>query len=925
MTGPLRERADALAMIAAETGRARTGRGRLVLLRGATGTGRTALLEAATHLAADDGMRVLRARCSPGGTRGPLTTVRKLLTDASGSARTVPRAVGPLPGAPAHAADAERFWEDLCGYAAAGPVLLAVDDVHLADDASRLWFAETARRIDDLPVLVVATERSQYDVEQRPAGLAHALPPDLVRAHTLAPLGQDAAGALVRDARPDATDEWVASVVRAGARNPLLLRALLEDLAGAPPYAVPESCAALYPGAYAAAVSWWLESAGADTTRLARTLAALEQPPAREGGAAGPGVGPDVLAGAARAEPPRTAGWLAAMTGLGLLVGGPGAARYPHPLLRDAVLADWPAARRQEAHRVAAETMLQRGERAEPVARQLLHADAVGDPWAPTVLGDAATAALGESRVDDAVGFLRRALREPLPDGHRQRLLTELGSLEYASAVAADGVPHLSEALGLPVTPHERAHTAIALGTALFGRGETGAGAEVLQSVTGQLTGHPEPARAARAAYILLSDQNLAMRREAYEWLADAAEHSPDAVGPAGRALLLRHAATAGACSARQATRRIRALLAEPADPLSEPFLLGTVAAVAQWTDELDEADRLVDRGLVGQRPSLLHPTHHSLHNTRIDIAAARGSYDRLLAVSRARPAALRRRGPANIDAHALVALVETGRAAEAERFAEGFDLHEAADSWELNRFLYARGLFRASRGDVTGALHDFLECGRRQATRAVISPVVTPWRTAAAECQLRLGQRHHAVALAEEELRLAGVWRTPRTMGRALRVLGLAVGGVRGRELLGEAVEVLRGSPAAAELGEALLARGRELIAADEPAQGRELLREAAARAGRLGAVRLRDRAERALGASGFHPATRTGALTAGEDRIARLAADGRTNAEMAEVLDVALRTVETHLTHTYRKLGIRRRTELGRALDALDSQTRE
>ncbi|MFJ6700297.1 AAA family ATPase [Streptomyces sp. NPDC091272] len=1001
MTGPLRERTDALAMLAAETGRTKSGRGRLVLLRGATGTGRTALLEAAAQYAAGQGLRVLRARCSPDGTSGPLATVRRLLASGTGRPREAhrpPAAQIPSPhgdsagvltcdqaSGPGRAVrpDAQLLWEELCGYAADGPLLLAVDDAHLADDESRAWLAETARRIDDLPVLVVATERSQFDVEQRPAGLAHALPPDLLRTHSLAPLSDAAATALVRDARPDADEQWTASVVRAGARNPLLLHALLEDLADVPPSAVPESCAALYPGTFRAAVSWWLESAGPDTARVARTLATLErapdgpQDPARPDARPqdptrpdawpqdptrpdarpqdptrpdalpqdpsrpdplGPDAepprarepsapGPEVLAGAARADASRTSGWLAAMTGLGLLVGaGPGRpARYPHPLLRDAVLSGWPVARRQEAHRAAAETMLQRGESAEPVARQLLHVDPAGAPWVPTVLRDAATAALGGGRADDAVRYLRRALREPLPDGHRQRVLTELGSLEYATAAAADGVPHLAEALHLPVAPQERAHTAIALGTALFGRGESGAGAEVLRSVAGQLAGHPEPARAARAAYVLLSDRNLTMRREAYEWLADTAEHSPETVGAAGRALLLRHAATAGACSARQATRRIRALLAEPADPLSEPFLFGTVAAVAQWADELDEADRLVDRGLVGLRPSLLHPTHHALHNTRIDIAAARGSYGRLLAVSRTRPAALRGRGPANIDAHALVALVETGRTQEAQHFAESFDLGGAADSWELNRFLYARGLHRAARGEHSAALHDFLECGRRQSTRGVVSPVVTPWRTAAAECQLRLGARHHAVALAEEELRLAGVWRTPRTTGRALRVLGLAVGGARGRELLGEAVDVLRGSPAHTELVEALLARGRELVAAGGAAEGDTLLREAAARAGRLGAVRLRLRAERALESAGYRPATRSGALTPGEERVARLAADGRTNAEIAGLLRVALRTVETHLTHTYRKLGIRRRTGLGKALDALDAQVRE
>jgi hypothetical protein len=46
--------------------------------------------------------------------------------------------------------------------------------------------------------------------------------------------------------------------------------------------------------------------------------------------------------------------------------------------------------------------------------------------------------------------------------------------------------------------------------------------------------------------------------------------------------------------------------------------------------------------------------------------------------------------GPTNVEAHVL-ALVETGRLDEAWRLADGFDLREAHDSWELNRFLYAR------------------------------------------------------------------------------------------------------------------------------------------------------------------------------------------------------------------------------------------
>lgn len=274
------------------------------------------------------------------------------------------------------------------------------------------------------------------------------------------------------------------------------------------------------------------------------------------------------------------------------------------------------------------------------------------------------------------------------------------------------------------------------------------------------------------------------------------------------------------------------------------------------------------------------------------------------------------------MHATTLIALVETGRTAEARRLADGFDLREAPDNWELNRFLYARGAQRAAAGDTAGALHDFLECGRRQSAREVVSPVVTPWRSAAAECRLALGSPQEALALAEEELRLARVWGTPRTVGRALRVLGTVTGGRRGLRLAEEAVALLADAPAATEgeLVAALLAQGRQLTAAGERVRARACLRTAAERAERLGAVRLRTLAEEALREGGARRAatarTGSGALTGSELRIARLAAGGRTNAEIAGLLHLARRTVETHLTSTYKKLGIRRRGELGQAL---------
>jgi DNA-binding CsgD family transcriptional regulator len=56
---------------------------------------------------------------------------------------------------------------------------------------------------------------------------------------------------------------------------------------------------------------------------------------------------------------------------------------------------------------------------------------------------------------------------------------------------------------------------------------------------------------------------------------------------------------------------------------------------------------------------------------------------------------------------------------------------------------------------------------------------------------------------------------------------------------------------------------------------------------------------------------------LTPGELRIARMAAEGRTNKDIAQALFVTLRTVETHLTHVYRKLDIESRAALSGALE--------
>ena len=87
-----------------------------------------------------------------------------------------------------------------------------------------------------------------------------------------------------------------------------------------------------------------------------------------------------------------------------------------------------------------------------------------------------------------------------------------------------------------------------------------------------------------------------------------------------------------------------------------------------------------------------------------------------------------------------------------------------------------------------------------------------------------------------------------------------------------------------------------------------------------KLDATRLRRQAEEELRATGARPRrlvlSGLDSLTASERRVARLAAEARTNREIAQSLFVSARTIEGHLTAIYRKLEIKARDELPAAL---------
>ncbi|MDR9372869.1 helix-turn-helix transcriptional regulator, partial [Conexibacter sp. JD483] len=102
--------------------------------------------------------------------------------------------------------------------------------------------------------------------------------------------------------------------------------------------------------------------------------------------------------------------------------------------------------------------------------------------------------------------------------------------------------------------------------------------------------------------------------------------------------------------------------------------------------------------------------------------------------------------------------------------------------------------------------------------------------------------------------------------------------------------------------------------------ADARAPLRDALELARRCGAAELARRAHDELAATGEKVRRYTPigveSLTPSERRVAELAAGGMTNRQIAQTRFLTVKTIETHLSSVYDKLGIRSRRQLPAAL---------
>jgi DNA-binding CsgD family transcriptional regulator len=234
-------------------------------------------------------------------------------------------------------------------------------------------------------------------------------------------------------------------------------------------------------------------------------------------------------------------------------------------------------------------------------------------------------------------------------------------------------------------------------------------------------------------------------------------------------------------------------------------------------------------------------------------------------------------------------------------------------------------GLFELVAVGVLGRLELALGNGERAAShlrslpeqlrgRGMRDPMLTVWADAI-EASIAVGERERAHAHLETYEADAERLTCPWAAAAAARCRGLLAGAEgdlpRAFASFERALAELETYPYPLERGRTLLCLGVVRRQAQQKKAAREALEAALAIFDELGARLWAERARAELRRiSGRVPASDE--LTETERRVARLAADGRTNREIAADLYMGVSTVEAHLSRVYRKLGVRSRTEL-------------
>jgi DNA-binding CsgD family transcriptional regulator len=879
-----------------------------IVLEGEAGIGKTALWRAGVGWAAANGLRTLVARPAEAETGLSHAALGDLLTPlaeelggelpepqrhaldvallraAPGATPVSPRAVGSATLAALRLA-AKR-----------APLMLAVDDIQWLDPASADALRFALRRLEDEPVVLLATCRRQTGDDALELGL-HG---QRVARVDVGPLDADALHWLLQS-RLDATipRPALARLAELSGGNPYhaleLARAAMRHSGGealSPDLPLPETIYAV--------LQERLRDLPSTTVAALGTVAAMSRP---------------TLVSASAAV---DAGALDPAFAAGILREERSTIRFDHPLLAEAAYRMLAPSMRSAVH----ERLAELSDDAEERARHLAAGTSTPDGAVAVEIERGAEAAAARG-ARSAAGELLEAAARVEPDA-------ELGALRRIAAVghhmaAADGrrAVALSTALieELPGGPL-RARAMLVRATqegrldellelARQAEKEAGPDRELqIEALATQgvilvlLERHDEAGVVLRKAQELCTpDVRRDLRVQVLADLGDLAHHrgDPDAVALLREAVELEAgdvipnanwSPTTGLGNTLTRGDRLdeaRPLLEdryrralEAGDEESIASLSIFLSELEQRGGDLERARRLADEGMALQEGSYGEDAQGASAYGRAMVAAYQGD------VELARE--LAERGLAQSEAQEDAVFAGANRAALG--FLE-FSLGDNAAALERLQPLMERFLEGGS-GDP----------GRRQ-------NIAVP---DAIEALVALGRLREAEKLLAAWERAGQHFDRPRIRATAARSRAL-LAAARGRldDALGHAEAALehhRELPVPFERARTLIVLGTLHRRAKHKAAARAALEEASEILDGMGARLWAKRARAELGRIGGRAAAN--GLTPTEQRVADLVAEGRSNKEVAGELFVSVRTVEANLTRVYAKLGIRSRTEL-------------
>ncbi|WP_055585188.1 helix-turn-helix transcriptional regulator [Streptacidiphilus griseoplanus] len=919
----IRGRDQELALLDGLLDRARQGLSGVLVLRGAAGYGKTALLGHAA--AAAGGLRVTEVSGVESEQELGFAALHRLVLPFLDGLSTLPQpqrealqtAFG-LTAAPA----ADRFLVSLSALTllsagAAGSGLVVVcDDAQWLDRESLEVLAFVARRLVAEGVVMLFAVRDDH--VQEAASPLDGMPELLVGA-----VPDDAARAMLADQADNVLDRVIAErIVSEAAGNPLAIRELARGIAagdiafGGEPMPLDRRLEARFRRQMMSCdplVRSVLLVASADNTGdlrlVGRAAAALTGRPAEE------------IAGALDAAE-RDA--FVTITSGGRLL-------FRHPLIRSAVHNGAAGAERRAVHAALAAATDATTD-PDRLAWHLASASPGPDPAVADELAARSERARERGGHLAQAAMLHRAAElTPDPSLRAGRLLMACG------AALVGGAPHRGEQLlnqlGPDLDPPVlRAHALRLRGLIDMMLSRPGAVGTLLEAA--RVLGEYD-VQASREAYLEAIDAaavapRIGEGRTALQVAAAALSASPaplDEARPEVGDLLLTAYATLIAQGYSQATPHLRRAVAALTEPGAEYAgaarwsLIGMTAAVDLWdVDSLGSCARRYARAARNQGALRMLQVALAGHATwalvRGEFDLATDLYAEFVDAAEATGADMHFARASDVLLHAWRGDTELTRAKAAVHDGPGADVpgglqvqlsRAAVAVLEIGHRRYAEAQTAAAAVHAEDppffgglALPDLVEAAVRNDDRAT-----------AAKALARLSERATSSG-------------TPWALSVLARSRALLADGPEAEALFEQALSLLDGTGLSPERARTQLLFGEWLRRERRRQDAREQLRAAHTAFTGLGAAAFTERARIELAATGETARTRTPDttfhLTAQEARVARMAAAGATNPEIATALFISQSTVEYHLRKVFRKTGLTTRRKLATVVGGMD-----